>query len=442
MFDSFKRKIFLLVIIAAIVMPSYSSASSKHKVQKAAQSSPKSILDLLPFTDPAFRFQCLWRFGNIAGGGGDFAEMMTAARDVVDCKHESWYLPWATLADNTAKIASEYLRSGHLVSAQAAFFRATNYYRAAEIYVTPGDPLGEATWKKGRDCFLKAAALSKGLIKFVEIPFEGTVLPAYWCRVDDSGKKRPLLIIQTGLDGTAEDLYFIVAPYALKRGYNCLIFEGPGQGEVIRIKKIPFRHNWETVVTPVLNYALSLPEVTEAKIALIGYSMAGYLVPRAMAFEHRIRYCVVDSGVLSVFDGLMTKFAPEVKTYVDSDSAEKKVNRMIAGEQKKRSDIDQFITQMLWTFGADSPFNLFRKLKTFNVKDCMDRIDCEMLVIGSVNDQVAGSFEQAKLFFAALKSPKTYLEFSDAEGAQFHCQIGAPMNSSEKILNWVDERLK
>jgi esterase/lipase len=274
----------------------------------------------------------------------------------------------------------------------------------------------------------------------VEIPFEDTVLPAYWLRVDKSGRKRPLLIIQTGLDGTAEDLYFIIATYALKRGYNCLIFEGPGQGEVIRIKKKPFRHNWETVITPVVDFALKLPEADPSQIALIGYSMGGYLVPRAMAFEHRIKYAVVDSGVFSVFDGLMTKFPAEVKTSVDKDSAEKEINRIVAGEQKKRSDIDQFINQMLWTFKADSPFQLFRKLKKYSMKDSINKIRCEMLVIGSVNDQVAGSFEQSQRFYSALKSPKTYIEFGTAEGGQFHCQIGAPMISSERILNWLDDR--
>lgn len=435
MLNTFKKHICLLLVIAAVLAPVCLNAAEK-------KTAPSSILDILPFKDPAFRFQCLWRFGSIAAGGGDFAEMLTAAKGVVDNDHSSWYGPWAAMADHANDIATQYLKDGNLVSARAAFFRATNYYRAAEIYVSSKDPRGEATWKKGRNCFLKACELSKGLIKFVEIPFENTTLPAYWCRVDDSGKKRPLLIVQTGLDGTAEDLYFIVAPYAVKRGYNCLIFEGPGQGEMIRIKKIPFRHNWETVVTPVVDHALKLAEVDPEKIALIGYSMAGYLVPRAMAFEHRIRYCVVDSGVLSVFDGLMTKFTPEIKAMVDSDKDEKKLNEIIAGEQKKRGDIDQFINQMLWTFGADSPFHLFRKLKAFNVKDCLDKIKCETLVIGSVNDQVAGSYEQAKLFYDALVSPRSYLEFSDAEGAQFHCQIGSPMNSIERILNWVDKRLK
>ena len=44
---------------------------------------------------------------------------------------------------------------------------------------------------------------------------------------------------------------------ALARGYNCLIFEGPGQGELIREQRIPFRPDWEKVVTPVVDFALT-----------------------------------------------------------------------------------------------------------------------------------------------------------------------------------------
>lgn len=430
----------------ALTAPTYTVAAETGKANEKNQSSyqkqqtQKSFLSLLPFKDPAFQFQCLWRFGNIASGGGDFGEMMTAAREVKDNDHNSWHRPWFSMAEHTAAAASKYLENGKAVSAQAAFLRAVSYYRTSEVYLPANDPRVVTTWKKGRDCFLKAAELSDGLIKFMEIPFEDTTLPAYWIRVDKSGRKRPLLIIQTGLDGTAEDLYFIIAQYALKRGYNCLIFEGPGQGEMIRVKNKPFRFNWETVVTPVVDFALKLPEVEESRTALIGYSMGGYLVPRAMAFEHRIKYSIVDSGVFSVFDGLMTKFPAEVKASIDKDSAEKKINRIVLEERKKLSDIDQFIRQMLWTFNADSPFQLFRKLKQYSMHDSIEKIRCDMLVVNSVNDQVAGSFAQSKKFFSALKSPKTYLEFSDAEGGQFHCQIGAPMASSERILNWLDDR--
>jgi len=96
---------------------------------------------------------------------------------------------------------------------------------------------------------------------------------------------------------------------------------------------------------------------------------------------------------------------------------------------------------MLWTFQANTPFQLFQKLKKFNQKDTIDKITCEMLVVNSIDDQVAGSFEQSKIFYEKLNTKKTYMEFSRENGGQFHCQLGAPMFSGEKILNWLEERL-
>lgn len=402
----------------------------------------KSIMNEFRFDDDSFLFQCLWRFGVIANGGGDLGEMLTITSRIKDGDRESWFTSWSSMADHINGIALEFLKDGHKISAKEAFFRATNYYRAAEVFLLPDDSRLITTWRKGRNNFLQAAKLSDGLIKFVEIPFEGTTLPAYMCRVDKSGKKRPLLLIQVGLDGTAEDLYFIMVAQALKRGYNCLAFEGPGQGEMIRIKNMPFRYNWETVVTPVVDYAVKLPEVDKSKIALIGYSMGGYLVPRASAYEHRIKCFVADGGVFSVYDGTMAMFSPEIKELVDNDAEEKKVNDLIQAEREKSPDTDKFIHMLLWTFDADSPFQVFRKLKKFTMEGVIDKIQGETLVIGSIDDQVAGSYEQAKILYKALKSPKTYLEFNRDEGGQFHCQLGASAISSERILNWLDERLK
>ena len=393
------------------------------------------------FKDPAFVFQSLWRFGLIATGGAELGEALTAVSRIRDGNHDDWYESWSSMAEHVQGQAWDFERKGHPTSAQEAFFRATTYYRTAEIYLDPSDPRVANTWLKGRKTFLEAAKLSDGRLRFVEIPYENTTLPGYWCRVDDSDKKRPLLIIQTGLDGTAEDLYFIMAVNALKRGYNCLIFEGPGQGEMIRIKNLPFRHDWEKVVTPVVDFALTLPEVDPSNIALLGYSMGGYLVPRALAYEHRVKYGIADGGVFSVFDGTITKFPAEVRDMLNDDKAEDEINQIAAARMREESDLDKFIVQMLWTFQADSPFHLLRKLQDYNQAASIDKISCEMLVLNSIDDQVAGSYEQSKIFYNALKAPKSYVEFTTAEGGQFHCQLGAPMFSGEQILNWLDERM-
>ena len=36
---------------------------------------------------------------------------------------------------------------------------------------------------------------------------------------------------------------------ALERGYNVLIFDGPGQGGALVVQKLPMRPDWENVVT-------------------------------------------------------------------------------------------------------------------------------------------------------------------------------------------------
>ena len=43
-------------------------------------------------------------------------------------------------------------------------------------------------------------------------------------------------------------------------------------------------------------------EVDPKKIALIGYSMGGYLAPRAAAFDDRIMACRADDGVFSIYE--------------------------------------------------------------------------------------------------------------------------------------------
>ena len=84
-----------------------------------------------------------------------------------------------------------------------------------------------------------------------------------------------------GFDSTLEELYAYAAAAAVERGYNCLTFEGPGQGEVIYKKNLPFRYDWEKVATPISDFVISNQNefnVNPKRIALMGISMGGYLL--------------------------------------------------------------------------------------------------------------------------------------------------------------------
>jgi alpha-beta hydrolase superfamily lysophospholipase len=58
------------------------------------------------------------------------------------------------------------------------------------------------------------------------------------------------VILVNGYDGTAEELYFTNGAAALERGYDVLAFDGPGQGAMIIDHGVPFRPDWENVITP------------------------------------------------------------------------------------------------------------------------------------------------------------------------------------------------
>lgn len=395
------------------------------------------------FKDPQYSFQSLRTIGYTCSGGADIGECLSTVYRVKEGNDESWYAEWIKTAKRLEKAAGRFLKEGNKVSAGEAYFRASNYYRTAEFFLhtNPEDPRILKTWGKSRDCFIKAARLSDHPIKPVEIPFEGTTLPGYLCLVDDTGGKRPLLIIHSGFDGTAEELYFEVARFAIKRGYNCLLFEGPGQGRVIREQKIHFRPNWETVVTPVVDFALKLPEVNHDKIALMGISMGGYLAPRAAAFEHRIKACIANGGVFDFHAGIVSNFPPKIKNNIekilDNKSASAEFDKDMYEVMKKDTGLRWVLHNGMWTFGARSPSEYLRMTRPYNLKHCVDKITCLMLVVNSEGDR--DFHVQAKELYDALRCPKDYMLFTVDEGAEEHCQMGAIMISNERIFNWLDK---
>ncbi len=100
-------------------------------------------------------------------------------------------------------------------------------------------------------------ALSKKPVTLIRIPFEKGSLPAYFIpAVDYPDSVRPLLILTNGYDGTITDMYFASAVAAINWGYHCLLFDGPGQGEVLIEQEIPLRPDWETVVSAVNDVAV------------------------------------------------------------------------------------------------------------------------------------------------------------------------------------------
>ena len=392
----------------------------------------------LVFQDPTFSLQLLRAISETYYKGADIGECLSTAYRIKEGDFESWYQEWLKTAKRVHKYADESLAAGHEVSAREAYLRASNYYRVAEfLLMDPEDPRIKTTWESSKGCFGKAASLFSPSFEPVEIPYEGTTLPGYFYKVDnDSKSPRPSLIAHGGFDSTLEELYTSAAAPALERGYNCLTFEGPGQGGLIRKQKIPFRYDWEKVVTPVVDYALTKPEVDPKRLALMGISMGGYLAARAASFEHRIAACILNNGVFDGYDAIASTFPKSLLTAIENGNTEV-VNTVLNILIESDPNIRFNMKHGTWTAGVNTPFELIQRSKNYTIKNIAQNIKCPTLVLDAEKDD---SFPgQPKKVFEALTCPKKYILFTAGEGAEEHCQCGAPALSNQRIFDWLDD---
>ena len=103
-----------------------------------------------------------------------------------------------------------------------------------------------------------------------------------------------------GSDRSLAGLWASPGAAALDRGYNVLLFDGPGQQSQLFERGVPFRPDWEHVLTPVFEFVAGLDGVEAARIAVYGISQGSYWVARAIAFEHRYAAAITDPGVVDV----------------------------------------------------------------------------------------------------------------------------------------------
>lgn len=429
-----------LIVIGVIVFSSFITISTVFSSAQESQTRSAAVnwYDNFMFNDKSFTFEFIRILGYASEGGANLGECIQTAKRIKAGDAKSWFSEWKAEADYLYNLAQEMVKTGNVISAREIFFRACCYYRTAGFYLHDKANLTKSfqTWQRSRKCFLKAIdGLSN--IRVVRIPYENTTLPGYFLKAEGVDAKAPLLIIHTGFDGTAEELYFEVGRAATRRGYHCLLFEGPGQGEVIRVQKLPFRYDWEKVVTPVIDFATKLPEIDKDRICLMGISMGGYLAPRAAAFDKRIKVCIANGGIFDFMKGPLRHIPPELLKIADTDPGA--FNAHIEEAMKYNTTVRWYFDNGMWTFGVNTPAELIKKLRKYNLRDVVKNIQCYMLVVDSEDDIFLEG--QAGKLYNELNCPKEYILFEAKQAAQAHCQMGNIAISNEIIFNRLDRTL-
>lgn len=391
--------------------------------------------------DVSFWFETLRVLGHIAYGGADFGETVTTAQRITSGDYDSWYEQWAATAGRIEAEARAAQRAGHTVSAHDGLLRAATYYRSAEFYtrdVVP-DPRGRPAYERSVRCFQDAAALMSPAVLPVMIPFENTALNGYLYQ-PSSDTPAPTLIMFNGFDGVAEEFHTTDALAARQRGYTVVTFDGPGHAGPRYRDGLPFRPDWETVVTPVIDWAVQRPEVDAERIALLGNSMSGGLAPRAAAFEPRIGALICIDGVYDIGQAYTSHLgsgadAEQRLRTADDDEINAIAHKMMAADPMIR----WAIRQGMWSFGVDTPKAFLQASLAYHLRDGIaERISCPVFVGCAESDEFFRG--QPEELAAHLKAP-TLVTFTDAEGAGAHCQVGAQRLLNARMLDWLDQTL-
>jgi hypothetical protein len=157
----------------------------------------------------------------------------------------------------------------------------------------------------------------------IAVPYEGTSSPGFLFRPDASDAKRPTLVMTNGSEGSKSGLWAWGASSTLARGWNAFIYDGPGHQNMLFDEGYPFRHDWEAVISPVVNSFLERGDVDGSALFAYGCSQAGYWLTRALAFEHRFVAAVVDPGIMDVSAAWFANLPPNLVALFKSRNSEK-----------------------------------------------------------------------------------------------------------------------
>lgn len=392
-------------------------------------------------SNKTFSYEALRAAGYSNYGGADLAEVVAICSRIRPGNEDEWVREWQKAAERAVSQAEHSKSVKNNESAYQAYLRASNYFRTAEFFRRENvdkDKLSQFLYTSSETCFEKAMALSSFSYEAVSIPYEETTLPGYFVSVDKTGKPRRTIIFNGGYDSTVSEGWFAIGAAALARGYNFLAFDGPGQGAAVRKQHLYFRPDWEHVLSPVVDYALTRKEVDATAVVIFGWSMGGYLVARAATQEHRARALILDDGVLDFGAAFRAEVPSFVQTMVDL-KYDATCNWLFATVASFSTGIRWAMRNGLWTFGLQSASELMRAIKAYTLEGRSQDITTPCLILDAENDHFLKG--QPELFRASLTCENEFVSLRAEEGADTHCHQGAFFRTHQVIFDYLTERL-
>ncbi len=395
------------------------------------------------FKDVEMDFQLLRSLGADAAGGGAAGELLVTAKGIADGSPASWSAAFLALAERLEADGNTRLERGHKVSAMESLLRSSAYFRAAEYYGDPSAPETAQTGMKCRDVFLKGMRLAAWKTESVLIPFgrENDFLPGYFITPSRGSGRRKTLLAQSGFDGTAEEMYFAIGKAALERGYNVLLFEGPGQTGKRRFHpNSTFVPDTAPALRAVMDFALARPEVHPGKIALYGASFGGYFALSGAVGEPRLGAVIANSPLIDAQEHFFAGMGPQfVAMFQNQNLTAEEIRAMPEEEMPEKYKFS--LLNLCVRYGKPSVKETLDVMRDFRLREDQLR-SLKIPALGLVSES-EGTVPMAQAKRFAELAPRAALHiFTEESGANIHCQLDNMPLSWAVALDWLDEQFR
>ena len=364
---------------------------------------------------PLWSWQVTRIIGLIDFGAANFAEAWEVVQRITKGDDESWHREWSRMAGLVEAMAVEAEAKGNRVSARNCYSRATQYHRLAHFFLAGSDMRKLPTLHRMTDCFKAAGKYFDPPLESIAIPYEGRRLPGYFLPALDVEGPAPTLIYLNGADSLSEEVYFTAGRAAQEFGYNFLMYNAPGVGLSLYELGLPTRPDCEQFVSPVVDYLETRKEVDKDRIGLIGESFAGYLLPRAAAFEKRVKAVAVWSPIYEFNLEQVWGAAPA-----------------------------PFKDHLIHLLGAKDEKDVFEKAKAYTLKGVAEKITCpSYLLQGSEDWLIYRPIEAALRIAREAKGPAEVriIERDEGVAGVCHCQKDNLHVAHLVTFNWFKENL-
>ncbi len=391
-------------------------------------------------SDGGFDFAVRCLLTGVGYGMAEPGEVLATAASVEPGDRESWFRAWTELGARCDAVAGRAAHFGHDASASDAYLRAANY-RFAGFYLVLGsaDPGRHlSAWRAHRTSLRNALMHWDEVAEPLSISWSGAEMRGWLVRpaAGTGHGERPLMMIHNGLGSPMSDTVMTGLQDASRRGWNTLVFDGPGQGRMRFIENVGPVDDWGPVGVAMLDAALAAGGIDERRVVAAGISDGGYLAARHAAADPRVTALVCDPGVLRPLEGVLGGLPDGLRAAWASGGAAAIDAAVAAADDPDTSFAAAKVVEQ-WV--GLSVGGVLDRLSGWDLEPYLGRIRVPTLVC---DPDAAMSFPgQSAELVDALGAHATSIPFTTAEGAGLDCEIGAPKLRNQRVFDHLEEIL-